>query len=67
MGGSVNVMGSCVSFQIKVQILAFYTDMCMAPYPEMQAHSSLALEGNSEVGKAGLKRCSTSGVYATTF
>ena len=26
----MNIMGSCVSFQIKVQILAFYTDVCMA-------------------------------------
>ena len=24
----MNVMGSCVSFQIKVQILAFYTNVC---------------------------------------
>ena len=27
----MNILGSCVSFQIKVQILAFYTDVCMAP------------------------------------
>ena len=29
-GGCVNIMGSCVSFPIKVQILAFYTDVCTA-------------------------------------
>ena len=28
----MNIMGSCVSFLIKVQILAFYTDVCTAPY-----------------------------------
>ena len=31
MGGCVNILGSCVSFQIKFQILAFYTDVCTAP------------------------------------
>ena len=27
----MNIMGSCVSFQIKIQILAFHTDVCTAP------------------------------------
>ena len=31
MGGCVNIMGSFVSFAIKVQIVAFYTDVCTAP------------------------------------
>ena len=34
MGGCVNIMGSCLSFQIKVQILAFYTNVCTAPWRE---------------------------------
>ena len=27
----MNTLGSCVSFQIKVQILAFYMDVCTGP------------------------------------
>ena len=28
MGGCMNIIGGYVNFQIKVQILAFYTDVC---------------------------------------
>ena len=44
MGGCVNIMGSCVSFQIKVQILAFYTDVCTAPYLGIVKNLSLLLK-----------------------
>ena len=41
MGGCVNIMGSCVSFQIKVQILAFYTDVCKAPKAYLNRNKAL--------------------------
>ena len=43
MGSCVNIMGSCVSFQIKAQILAFYTDMCTSPKETYNLFYSLAV------------------------
>ena len=36
-------MGGCVSFQIKVQILAFYTDVCTAPNEEVRIEKIRAI------------------------
>ena len=51
MRGCGNIMGGCVSFQIKVQILALYTDVCTdhkgpytRPYKRPKFDSNFYLE-----------------------
>ena len=43
MGGCVNITGSCVSFHIKVQTLAFWTDVCTAPKATIQIWNNHSL------------------------
>ena len=48
----VNVMRGCVSFQIKVQILAFYAEVCTVHYGKTRIESI----PRSSVGLYGLAR-----------
>ena len=64
MGYCVNIMGSCVSFQIKVQILAFYTDVCMAPKRVFDSFYRFLAEVSEEIFVLYPKAVKNSGIPA---
>ena len=45
----MNIMGGCMSFLIKVQILAFYTDLCTAPKARLFRPNKVKFSGGGRL------------------